>query len=419
MQDILSYKGVTDRVTHGWWESFRRRHPEIVLCKGESISHARAECTKVEVLEKYFQELENTLIDNAIIDKPSHIFNMDESGFPLDPKNSFIACGRGQQHASFITSGSKVQITVLACCNAAGYAIPPLIIFDRKILKPELTIGEVPGTMYALSSSGWIDSEIFDLWFQNHFLPYAPASRPLLLILDGHSSHYNPVTIKAAAEEKVLIFCLPPHTTHRTQPFDKGCFGPLKAFWKEECHNYLSANIGKVITRFQFSQIFSKAWMKGMTMKNIVAGFRTTGIYPFNPKALLPQPDIDPQSFSPASLCKRTGLKYIPLYSPVPKFRKGESSSATVTVLSHDELESASLVKSTPHLPNADDVVFDESELSLFQRRFEEGYNLPADKRYDYGYKSIIQGNLNQTVPVQLMKIQLCIYHTYHLCPKY
>ena len=106
---------------------------------------------------------------NEILDKPSLIFNMDESGFPLDPKNPFIVCRRGERHPSFITSGSKVQITVLACCNAAGYAIPPLVIFDRKILKPELTFGEVPGTMYGLSSSGWIDSEIFDGCFRITF----------------------------------------------------------------------------------------------------------------------------------------------------------------------------------------------------------------------------------------------------------
>jgi hypothetical protein len=62
--------------------------------------------------------------------------------------------------------------------------------------------------MYSHSSSGWIDSEIFDLWFNNHFLPYAPASKPLLLLLDGHSSHYNPSTIKRAAEEHVIIIIL-------------------------------------------------------------------------------------------------------------------------------------------------------------------------------------------------------------------
>uniref|UniRef100_A0A1X7VK64 DDE-1 domain-containing protein n=1 Tax=Amphimedon queenslandica TaxID=400682 RepID=A0A1X7VK64_AMPQE len=96
-------------------------------------------------------------------------------------------------------------------------------------------------------------------------------SRPLLLILDGHSSHFNPATLKRAAEEKVILFCLPPNTTHKTQPLDKGCVAPLKRYWREECHTYLSANKRKVITHFQFSELFSKAWKKGMTVTSRLA----------------------------------------------------------------------------------------------------------------------------------------------------
>ena len=33
-----------------------------------------------------------------------------------------------------------------------------MVIYNRKNLIPELTRGEIPGTMYGLSASGWIDS---------------------------------------------------------------------------------------------------------------------------------------------------------------------------------------------------------------------------------------------------------------------
>ena len=36
------------------------------------------------------------------------------------------------------------------------------------------------------------------------------------------------------------------------------------------------------MTRYEFCQIFSKAWYKAMTGSNIVSSFKTTGIYPFN-----------------------------------------------------------------------------------------------------------------------------------------
>ena len=126
--------------------------------------------------------------------------------------------------------------------------------------------------MYGLAKSWWNDSELFDLWFKNHFLAYAPPVRPLLLLLDGHSSHYHPSFVCAAAEQRVIVFCLTPHTTHLAQPLDKGCFGPLKAFWQEECLNFLTSHPGQLVTCFNFSMLFSKAWAKAKTMCNIVSG---------------------------------------------------------------------------------------------------------------------------------------------------
>ena len=129
------------------------------------------------------------------------------------------------------------------------------------MLKPEMSIEEVPGTVYGLSSSGWIDSDLFDLWFREHFLLYAPPARPLLLLLEGHSSHFEPKCVQKAAEE-VVLFCLPPHTTHILQPLDNGPFGPLKRYWRETCHQYCVKNPGRLVTRLQFSQLFSKAWSR-------------------------------------------------------------------------------------------------------------------------------------------------------------
>ena len=66
--------------------------------------------------------------------------------------------------------------------------------------------------------------------FLRHFLVYAPARWPLLLLLDGHSSHYNPDFIHEVASHGVVVFCLPPNTTHVAQPLDSVCFRSLNAF---------------------------------------------------------------------------------------------------------------------------------------------------------------------------------------------
>ena len=217
--------------------------------------------------------LEATLTDNGLVGKPMQVFNMDETGMPLDPNPASVIAPVESRHVSCMRSGDKTNITVVACHNDSGSVIPPLVVFDRKFLEPEYTYGEVPGTAYVLSGSGWIAVKIFDDWFHSHFLCYAPAVCPILLILDGHSSHYNPSMIESAAEEGVIIFYLLPNTTHVTQLLDKGCFAPLKSYWKEECQNYLSKHKGKAVTHFQFSEVFSRAWVCGMTMGNVIAVF--------------------------------------------------------------------------------------------------------------------------------------------------
>jgi len=125
--------------------------------------------------------------------------------------------------------------------------MPPMVIFDWKSLKPDMALGEVPGTMYRLSESGWMDAELFESWFDHHFLAHAPPMRPLLLLIDKRSSNFG-CLVKKAAKEQVIVFCLPPHTTHLTQPLDKGCFGPLKMYWREECQDYIASNPSKVVT---------------------------------------------------------------------------------------------------------------------------------------------------------------------------
>ena len=133
--------------------------------------------------------------------------------------------------------------------------------------------------------------------------------------MDGHSSHYCPDLIKRAASEKILLFALPPHTTHITQPLDKGCFSPLKAYWQQACHDFYTNNPGRVITIYDFSVLFAKAWLSTMTASNILSAFKTTGICPFN-RFAVQTIDNYYKSFKPETLIQQTGLTHIPLYSP-------------------------------------------------------------------------------------------------------
>lgn len=96
--------------------------------------------------------------------------------------------------------------------------------------------------------------KLFSAWFIDHFLAYAPSCRPLLLLLDGHASHFCPEMIKVAAAEKVILFTLPPNATHLAQPLDKSCFSPLKS---QVVHEFTAKN-HRAVTRYNFSSLLQK-----------------------------------------------------------------------------------------------------------------------------------------------------------------
>lgn len=102
---------------------------------------------------------------------------------PLDPSPPKVIVQKGIKHPKTIYTGDKPHITISACYNAAGNCLPPFVIYDRKSLKPKMYDGEVNKTMYGLSDTGWIISELFELWFSHHFLPHALSACPLLLLL--------------------------------------------------------------------------------------------------------------------------------------------------------------------------------------------------------------------------------------------
>jgi len=53
-----------------------------------------------------------------------------------------------------------------------------------------------------------------------------PDTCPVMLLLDGHTSHYTPEAIKVAVKNDIALFCLPPNATHVNQPLDLSSLDP-------------------------------------------------------------------------------------------------------------------------------------------------------------------------------------------------
>jgi hypothetical protein len=73
-------------------------------------------------------------------------------------------------------------------------------------------------------------------WFE-HIVPVTKpsASDPVLLIVDGHTSHTRKLHLIVKAREcHVAIMCLPLHSTHKLQSSDKTFMVPPKHYYGEE-----------------------------------------------------------------------------------------------------------------------------------------------------------------------------------------
>ena len=241
VEDAVKKKGrvIKSHVSDGWWYRFCQRWPKVSLRKGDAFSQARAEMSNRDTFIAYFELLHQTLTKHKLLDRPAQIYNCDESGIPLEHNLPKIVAQRGTKKVRQRSSGNKAQVSILACANAIGQTIPPMVIFSGKKFNYDLSEGEVPGTLYGMSGSGWMDQKLFARWFSMHFLKHAVPSRPLLLLLDGHSSHYTLELIQTAAKKDVVIFCLSPHTTADSQPLDTSVFGPLKTYWSQACREYV------------------------------------------------------------------------------------------------------------------------------------------------------------------------------------
>ena len=73
----------------------------------------------------------------------------------------------------------------------------------------------VSGVFFGHSPNGWISTELFYGWLANHFSKRV-SIHPIVLLVDGHSSHIDLHISKFCKENDILSFCLPPHSSHVT-----------------------------------------------------------------------------------------------------------------------------------------------------------------------------------------------------------
>lgn len=276
-----------------WFYGFLGRWQDLKVSKPQSLEMKRAESASRENLNKYYKELHAILTKSNLHDKPQNIYNIDETGFSTEHSPLKIICNRNTKPQA-VTSNRSTLTTVIAAGNALGNYVPPYYVFKGKRWNPDFMKNAAPGAEGEMSETGWSNSQVFQNYLTKFFIKHIRSSeQPTLVLYDGHKSHVNLILTEWAKRHNIILFVLPPHTSHLTQPLDVGVFGPMKGMYNKECQLYMQKNPGIHITKYQIAELTARPYMRAMSPENLTSAFRKTGIHPIN-KDMIADSDIAP-----------------------------------------------------------------------------------------------------------------------------
>ena len=223
------------------------------------------------------------------------IVNYDETNIVDDPGKKKVIGRRGAKHCYRIMDSSKCSVSVMFSGTASGKLLPPYIVYGAEHIYDTWTQGGPKSALYNRTKSGWFNECTFQDWFEGIALPYFrsfPQGSPKALIGDNLSSHISIGVLEKCRLFNIRFILLPANATHLCQPLDVAYFRPLKIEWRKTLEEWKLNNRGSIPKdRFpaKLKQTLDSIDDNGRTKKNLIAGFRKTGIHPLCAEKVLEQ----------------------------------------------------------------------------------------------------------------------------------
>src|SRR5947207_1398580 len=277
-----------------WVQQFLKRHPHLQTVISRSIEASRIKEVTKEVVINFFEALEACLTKYQI--SWENVYNMDETGNScIIWTNIGFAIGTAQTSYVVVDSqlrkkyqaqpGRQEWITVTECVCTDGTSIPPLVIFKGENLMSSWIPKEVDKDWhFSCNSKGWT-SNVHGGQYVEKCFDVATRDKAngqyRLLLCDGHDSHISAQFVRYCLDHKIVLFLLPPHSSHILQPLDVGVFGPLKTAMATQLSKLFASEISK-LQKVEWVEKYILARAKGITALNIQGGWRGAGLFPLN-----------------------------------------------------------------------------------------------------------------------------------------
>ena len=289
-----------------WFAYLLKRHPKLSVKSATNISLQRAEASSENLVMEWFTKYLDVLGQMGI-SSPEQVWNVDEHGTEHSVKTKKVVGKKGVRQYQVQPTEKPNRTTMVTYVNAAGYALPPLIIHKGKY-HPTWSNFKMPGAMVRGTKKGYINKEVF-LDYGKKWIYHLYASGMIgngkrnLLLMDSHYSHvFNYAYMKMMYERNIKVLAVNPHSTHWSQPLDKNPFSSFKEKFNKQVKEVNRKKKGKPINKEEYMMAFNVAWAGAMTPANIKAGFKRTGIWP-------PNPSVIPQELF--QLCRKSESKSV------------------------------------------------------------------------------------------------------------
>nr|CCA23036.1 PREDICTED: similar to conserved hypothetical protein [Albugo laibachii Nc14] len=270
-------------IGRGWCDRIFKRFPELAIRNAQIIKRVR-NGVEYNAVVNFFGRCARAIIEENA--GPSRIFNLEERSFVQNLKTRKVIAVLGSKNVWSQNVEPGFHLTMVACVSADGFVMPPAFIVPGKRLKGDvLDACNIFGTTTTTSEAGFMTTDIMREYIAAFALAVPlPIKRPLILVLDGASSHMDASIDSEASTYGVRLVQLPPNASHFYQPLDVAAFRAVKTILKEQMYSFMIATGKAAMIKKEAVQLASTAWRMGIEEKleNIAADFEEAEIWPLS-----------------------------------------------------------------------------------------------------------------------------------------